>query len=278
VKLAHRRAEGGEWEQMSRGVYRLLSSGRSASTEQRTIAANLAVEDSIVIGWFAARIHGLPVLQTLDGQAVSLAVTITRRSRLPGVRRCRGLIPSQPWRTGRVATPVLTIVTLAALRATRHQLETVLDAALTRRLVTVARIEKLLTTSGWLRFPGRPLLVSLLVERTGGKALFRSQTEARVKRWLKENELDGGLPNHIVETASGPVEVDVAWPAQFIALEISPFWTHGSRKTQQRDIDRRAALVARGWRVVEADDRHLGSRRAFQPKIEALKQLLQAGL
>ncbi len=107
-----------------------------------------------------------------------------------------------------MATPVLTIVSIAACGGSRHQLETVLDAALTRKLVTVKRIENLISQEGWLRFRGRRHLVELLRDRSSGKALFRSQTEAKVKRWIGQSGLGKCLSNHQVATGIGDVEVD----------------------------------------------------------------------
>jgi hypothetical protein len=109
--VASRRVKSGEWEREGLGVYRIASSSRTATVEQRMLAANLALPGSVISGWFSARIHGLPVLADLDDLAVSLVVPTGSRSRNLSVRRCRGPLPSQPWNTGRVATAVLTVVT-----------------------------------------------------------------------------------------------------------------------------------------------------------------------
>jgi hypothetical protein len=271
--LSYRRVKSGEWESMSHGLFRLASSSLKPSLDQQMLAANLALPGSVISGWFAAHIHGLPVLRDLSIGSVSLAVPISQRSRHLNVRRCSGPIPSQPWMTGRVANPVLTIVTIAALGARVGHIETVLDSALTKRLITVERVEKLLATPGWGRFPGRGLLIQLLNDRGDGSALFRSRTEAKVGSWLRD-QLPVGLPNFEVDTPFGPIEVDRAWPEAKLALEISPFWTHGSRNTQERDVDRRHALRAAQWNVVEADDRHLVNRRAFRPILSLLRSEL----
>jgi hypothetical protein len=250
----------------------------SATLDQRMIAATLAAPSGVIIGWFAARIHGLPVLVDLDQREVTMALPKERRSTVVSVRRSAAPLPSRPWETGRVADPTLTVVTLADGGALRWQLEAVLHAALTRRLVTVERIEALLQQPGWRRFGGRPMLVALLDERTGRlSALYRSQTERRVHRWLVSTGLPAGKASLLVSTPAGEVEVDVGWPSHRVALEISPFWTHGSRAKQERDVDRRQALVSEGWGVVEADDRHLKNRHAFEPILRLLTQLLARG-
>jgi very-short-patch-repair endonuclease len=274
---AFRRVRSGEWAKMSAGVYRVASSGRVASIDQRMVAATMAAPGSVIIGWFAAHIYGLPVLADLSLRPVTVAVPFGRRSTVVNARRSAGPLPSRPWQVGRVATPVLTVVTLAAGGVTRDHLETVLDAALTSRLVTVDRISALLAKPGWLRFPGRPMLMLLLDERArrvGGTALFRSRTEAKVHRWIAGSSLPSGVANLVVSTAIGDVEVDVGWEAARVALEISPFWHHGSRAKQERDLDRRQALLAAGWRIVEADDRHLKDKRTFQTVISRMIDLL----
>ncbi len=256
----------------------MASSGQEPGFDHLMITALLTVPRGIIIGWFAAYIHGLPVSVDLANHQVNLAVGATGRSRVVTVRRCSGPTPSRPWRVGRVANPALTVVTIATSGASRHQLETVLDAALTRRLVTVGQIEKLVSQPGWLRFRGRRFLVELLRERSEGRALFRSKTENRVRRWIRESPLESSAgtcrTNYNVATAVGNVEVDVAWVTHRVCLEISPFWTHGARKTQQRDVDRRQALIAAGWRIVEADDRHLVDAKSFAPILKLLGELM----
>ncbi len=239
------------------------------------LAANLALPGSVIAGWFAAHIHGLPVLVDLESIDVTLAVRAGSRSRMLNVRRCSGPLPSKPWNAGRVANPVLTILTIVASGSSKQKIETVLDACLTRRILTVKHVEKLLAEPGWLQFRGRQHLMSLLLQRGEGRALFRSQTEARVSRWLHGSGCEGGIPNFKVATPFGEIEVDRAWPESKLALEISPFWTHGSRKTQERDIDRRHALTSVDWTVVEADDRHLVNRRTFEPIIKLLLRELR---
>ncbi len=272
---AFRRVRSGEWVRMCTGVYRVASIGKKSTVHQRMIAATLAAQDSVIIGWHAAHVHGLPVSVDLDRHEVVVALPKGRRSTVVKARRLSGPLPSRPWETGRVANPILTIVTLAAGRATRAQLETVLDAALTRRLVTVKRIDALLQEPGWRRFGGRPLVVSLLDERAGRvTALFRSKTERKVKRWIDSANLPSSVANFVVKSATGDVEVDRAWESKRVALEISPFWTHGSRKKQERDLDRRQSLLAARWQIVEADDRHLDNARSFQPIIDLLTKLL----
>lgn len=268
--VARTRVKSGEWKRIHQGMFWIASSGPHPSLEQQMLAANLALPGSVISGWFAAHIHGLPVLRKLSPTKVSLVVPNSQRSRTLNVRRCSGSIPSQTWMTGRVANPVLTIVTITALGAPKAHIETVLDAMLTKRLTTVERVERLIATEGWGRFIGRRLLVDLLNERGDGLALFRSRTEAKVSRWVK-GVLPRGLPNYLVDTPFGPIEVDRAWLEAKLALEISPFWTHGSRNTQERDVDRRHALRAAQWNVVEADDRHLVNQRSFQPIMKLLR-------
>ncbi len=71
------------------------------------------------------------------------------------------------------------------------------------------------------------------------------------------------------------VEVDFGWPEFRIALEISPFFTHGSEHTQRRDAQRRRILQKAGWWVIEATDEQLLCASSFAPIIVDLLALMR---
>lgn len=92
----------------------------------------------------------------------------------------------------------------------------------------------------------------------------RSAMERYVGRWLDAEGLRGWRQNHRVFVADGEtIEVDFAWPEAKVALEVSPFFTHGSRAAQERDVERRRLLVAAGWVTIEATDPDLVDRNSF---------------
>ncbi len=72
---------------------------------------------------------------------------------------------------------------------------------------------------------------------------------------------------------SEQVEVDFGWPNVNVALEVSPFFTHGSRAKQERDARRRRLLAGVRWHVVEALDDDIASERAFARTITTLRAL-----
>ncbi len=84
---------------------------------------------------------------------------------------------------------------------------------------------------------------------------------------------EGWIPDHDVPVVDGTNECDVAWVPHRVDLEISPFHTHGSERSQARDAQRRRLLAEVGWRVIEATDEHLVSRTAFEPIITSLRRL-----
>lgn len=72
------------------------------------------------------------------------------------------------------------------------------------------------------------------------------------------------------------VEVDFGWIGARVALEVSPFATHGSRAKQERDAERRSQLTLARWSVVEALDADVVDQRAFARKAASLRTLLDA--
>jgi len=139
--------------------------------------------------------------------------------------------------TGRVATPDATVVLLPRF----------VDAA---------------TADGvWILF--------------GSSAHQRGQGSGADRTWLDAAGLRGWRRNHPVPAGGGEtVEVDFAWPLARVALEASPFFTHGSLVKQERDMGRRRLLVVNGWRVVEATDPDLENQRAFGSSVAASRVVL----
>lgn len=64
------------------------------------------------------------------------------------------------------------------------------------------------------------------------------------------------------------------WWDRKALLEVGPFITHGTEEAQARDIADRRALVASGWRIVEATDADLVDRRSFERCLGALRKVL----
>jgi very-short-patch-repair endonuclease len=243
-----------------------------ATFEQRALAACLAVPGSSVAGPTAAAVHGMPV-----GGSPPIVVVVEpgRSPRTKGVTVVRSTVdlPSGGWYSARVSTPAATLLQLPRF-ADAATVERCLDHALAHRTTSVEAVLGLLRTVPAPAVPGRALLLSLLADRSAGIG-HRSRLEQIVAGWLGDAGLHGWRRNHRVAVGAGRwIEVDFAWPDARVALEVSPFFTHGSRTTQERDIERRRLLVGEGWRIVEATDPDLVDRRSFASVAASLSALL----
>ncbi len=268
--LESRRANG-VLEYVVGGVMRFV--GSPATDEQRLLAANLAVPGSELCGTSSAVVHGMPVPRSARHRLM-VAVTSTRSARTPGVTtvRQKALLPCRPWYTGRIATPASTLLLLPRFVGP-VALERCLDYSLTHDLVTVSEVRRLVTELPHRAVIGRPHLLRLLDARDGRKG-HRSGLEQKVGGWLTAAGLGGWVRNFDVPCEGGAVEVDFAWLEPRVALEVSPFVTHGSRTAQARDIERRREITLAGWRCVEAEDGDVADESSFQPTVRILRALL----
>ena len=254
-------------------VMRLL--GHPQPSFQRLLAAVLAVPGGVLCGPSAAVLMGFPIGRrfTNDAAPVVIAVEATRVIRIPGITAIRrpAFASDRPWMGVRMSSPADTIVLLPRF-ATVTVVERCLDFCLAERLASVASIRAALERHPPTAVAGRKQLLTLLDVRSGGMG-HRSQLERRVAPWLKAAGLIGWVSNHRVPVGSDAIEVDYAWVRQRVALEISPFYTHGSRAKQERDVVRRRALARHGWTVIEATDPDLTGPQAFQRVVAALRAL-----
>lgn len=248
-----------------------------ASSQQHALAAALAVPGSVVAGPSAGFILGLPV-GTVYGRRsadVVLSVASAKTVELGGLRvvRQQQVLPSRPWFGALLATPAAAIVMLPRFNDA-STVERCLDHCLAHRLVTVESVRLLIESRPYRSLPGRTMLLHLLAARRGGIG-HRSMKEQRVDTWLTRAGLRGWRRNYVVIMPDGTrVEVDFGWPEHKLALEVSPFFTHGSRVTQERDVVRRRLLVQMGWTVVEATDPDLVDEAAFERVAELLRLLV----
>ncbi len=173
--------------------------------------------------------------------------------------------------TTRLATPAATLLLLPRL-VDDATVERCLDHCLAHRLASVDAMTGLI-----LRLPrpavhNRALLLDLLDDRANGIG-HCSGNEQMVGRWLTRAGLTGWTRNlkvH-VNAAGSLVEVDIDWEGIRLALEVSPFFTHGSRAKQERDAQRRRLLGVVRWHVVEALDADIATERAFKPIVASLR-------
>lgn len=247
----------------------------ATTPQQRLLGAALAVPGSVVAATSAAIVHLMPVPARVIQDATVLSVASGRAVRVPGITvvRQRFIPPSKRWMSTRVATPAAAILLLPRF-VDDATVERCLDHCLAHRLTSVANLRALIDATAPHAVFRRQLLLDLLAARTDGIG-HRSGKEQMVGRWLKRAGLTGWTRNLTVRVdASGRVvEVDFGWLHDLVALEVSPFFTHGSRVTQDRDAERRRLLAMATWRVVEAVDADLASERAFARIVTTLRAM-----
>lgn len=246
-----------------------------ATPVQRVLAASLAVPGSIIAATSAAIVHQLPLPLAVVSNHIALSVSKDRVVRIPGITAVRQSVapPNSKWLGARVATPAATLLLLPRF-VDEATLVRCLDHCLAHRLTTVEALLTLIDRTSPHAVHGRQALLEMLAARTGGMG-HRSGKERNVARWLDKAGLTGWVPNYNVKVGRNEdIEVDFGWPTERLALEASPFFTHGSQVTQERDAYRRRKLVLHDWRVVEALDQHLANERAFANTITTLRSLL----
>lgn len=270
VSAIRRRERAGLWHPVLRGVVR--TNNVRPTPAQVVLAGALAVPGSVVVGPSAAFVDGMPIRAP---QRPTVAVARGRSTRLAGVDVVHlGVdLPTRRWHTVRITTVSATLVMLPRF-VDDDTVEACLDHCLVRRLTSVDRVRGLLDVVPQRAVPGRRLLLELLAERSGGIG-HRSGEERKVKRWLRAAGVRGFRANVRIPVDGGrTIERDLVWPDERTILEVSPFITHGTEEQQARDIEDRRALVAAGWRVIEATDADLVDRRAFDRCLRALCQVL----
>lgn len=229
-------------------VYRLA--GAPVTWEQRLLAAVLSAGGGAMASHRSAgRLWGL-----LDGDAVEITVGADRRPRLPGavVHRsgdvagahavCRDGIPA--------TTPLRLLADLGAVLS-HAAVEDVLDAALARRLVTVAGAEHALDEVGRRGRAGAGVLRDILDRRALARDRPDSLLEPRMARLLRSAGLPPAAFQHELRHSGRFVaRVDFAYPAVRLAIEVDGWAPHSSPAAFQSDLTRQNALVALGWTVL----------------------------
>jgi hypothetical protein len=272
-----RRRDAGALVSMHAGVMRLAT--LPESPHRRILAAALAVPGSVIAGISAAIIHNMPLPRRMltSSRGIVLCVDASRRVRRSGIEvvRLGRALPSTAWMTARVATPSATLVLLSRY-VQASTLERCVDDCLANRTVSVASVQAILNSVPRQVVAIDPL-ARLLLDRSDGLVGHRSGLEQQVAGWLDDAGLVGWSSNYLVPVPEGDdVEVDFGWIDARVALEVSPFATHGSRIKQKRDAERRDQLTLAGWSIVEALDADVVGQRAFARKAASVRALLDA--
>lgn len=126
-------------------------------------------------------------------------------------------------------------------------------------------------------------LTDYRTKRTAGASQQRAKPIERRVVLAKPSVLERKLDQQIIEAGlpeprrnwfllnERNLELDRAWPAEKIAVEVQGM-VHRIKGKFQRDIEKRALAMLAGWRVLEVDGAAIRSGKA----IEWLKRLLAA--
>ena len=245
-----RRVERGEWERVSRGVYRGASAPRSWHSD--LMAAVLAT-GGVASHRTAAALWGL---DRFARGAIEITVPYERRTRLDSCVVHR----STQWdRIDSVAVdriPVTsverTIVDLGAVVSIR-KLELAAESALRQRLTTWRALRAALIRHSRRGRDGCGRLRRLLETRYGDEELPLSDWSRVVYHLLADRGVQPPTLEHRVMDGQGQfvAQVDLAWPDQKVAVELDSVRWHLNRDSFERDRAKRNRLRLLDWVVHE---------------------------
>lgn len=268
--MIHRRVAAGRWDRLYPGTYRL--SGAASSWQQSLIAICLAWGPGAVISHrCAAALWRLAGFVTV---AIELIVPRKRVRDLPGiVHRPLSLPAVDVTSIGAipVTTPARTLLDLAGV-VSRNEVEEALDDALRRKLVSLPRLRWRLQEVGGMGTPGTATLRALIDARAKDfAAVPQSVFETKVLRLLKDAGLPVPVLQHEIRDERGHLVavVDFAFPDAKLAIEAEGYQWHTGRQRFDRDLARRNALTAIGWRIVHVTWRDLDDPRAMIKAVKA---------
>ena len=207
-------------------------------------AATLRVGSDSFISHFAAA-GGLGIHPWSGG---IIDVTVPRRVSTPaGIRIHRAAIPAdERWSIKGIplTSPARTILDLASRLETR-QVERLITEAHVARLPLHPSLATLID-----RYPGRRGLGTLraaLATFEESPAWTRNDFEERFFDFLDRHGFPRPQTNVDIETRIGTLNVDYAWPAERLIIELDGFGAHGTRPAFRRDRRRDRAIRIAGW-------------------------------
>lgn len=232
----HRRVAIGDWVRVGPRLYRLADHPVTDRTTTRI--ATLSVGPSAILsGSAAAWWHGI-----VDDRPGTITVTAPRGRHGPPVKGVRILNRSLDDADVLIRRDLrVTGVALSALEGAVELGAEVIDSALQQRRITVERLEEAC---------GRRHRCVGAAEMGPMVALLESGARSAAERFavaiLDAAGIDGWVANH----PSCGYEIDLAFVAHMLAVEIDGFAFHRDAGTFQRDRTRRNALIAAGWTVL----------------------------
>jgi len=255
-----RRVASGAWLRVHAGVYR--NAARARSHDQRLLAAVLALGPGAAISHRAA--VGVWGLYGYKPQVIEVSRPTSIKHPIAGVtaHEARDL---EPWHVTRrgplpVTTPARTLVDLGAV-APAHLVTKCMEEWLSDRVVMIDALRAAAQEHAGRGRKGVGVLRTVFGERVLGDLVADSGAEALLARVLADRSI--AAPVHHKTTTAGrsiSAELDYAYPAQRIAIEVDGYGVHlRSRETFEHDRDRQNELEIAGWRVLRFTSRALRS-------------------
>lgn len=265
--VIHRRVGAGLLHPVHRGVY--CVGHRRIPVRGRWMAAVLACGPTALLSHgSAALLWGL--LMTSGARIDVMTARRTRHNRRGiALHRTRRLHPDDRSLTdGIPVTSVARTLLDLAPRLPVRRLARAIDQADRRELLDLRAVEGLLRRSRG-HHGRRPLLRALRGYRT--PPVTRSELERRFADLCRSAGLPGPQTNVVIEG----VEVDAAWLAQRLVVELDGYEYHRTRARFEGDRARDADLLVAGYRVLRITQRRLESDAVGV--MTTVRRLLAAG-
>lgn len=234
--------------------------GVEITPHRRIAAAVLATRAAVLVSHrSAAFVWGAPV----DGvNPVDLLSPDGRGWRkAPGVRVHRPTDRQQVHavieKGFRVTSPLRTLVDLGAVAP--HAVVPTLEHMLIRGLVTAAAVQRAIERHGRRGRPGVPALRAALGELPLGRKAPDSVLEPLAARMFER----AGVTGWIFHAEVCGFEVDFAFPASKVVVELDGWAWHRTREAFERDRQRDAVLVSAGWVVLRFTWRQVHREEAW---------------
>jgi very-short-patch-repair endonuclease len=241
------RVESGDWIRALPGVYRLATVPPTPEQAMRVCA--LWLDDGVLTGVGAAwwwEVWADPP-QRWEFQVTNEA----RRTIQEGVRVLRRWVDPADVTTYRgvsvVSKPLAVLRAAVTLeRARRGHGVGLIDRCKQIKAVSESDLELTFRRN---RGTWGTTAMRQLLERTGDRA--HSNLERRAAKLLTDAGITGFTVNLPVRLSTGRgMELDIAFKAQKIAIEIDGFRYHSSAESHAIDLDRQNALIQDGWIVL----------------------------
>jgi very-short-patch-repair endonuclease len=258
------RLRSGFLERVHRGVYRVAGARRCF--EGDLLAACLATG-----GYASSRSAGaLFKLRRVTASTPEISVPRRHVPDLPGVRvrAVPGLALTDVSRIGIIpvthpARILLDLATDAPLLT-----EGALNDALLRGIVTIPRLDELLSRVGRRDGEGREHLGALVARFRGGRRPTESPLEDDLLALLRRYGLPEPVPQHEVGLPGGSVRLDFAYPEMQFGIEADGDRYHSSPSERARGRRRDARLA-----VIEWDLLHFGADEIDSTPAEVAAQV-----